>query len=230
MYSKSEFLPDLLDILNTFRETNNKIYRTDLLIFLHESRLEDFCKSEQGIITVSTIHKSKGREFDNVFMLLNNVPVNNDEAKRKIYVGITRAKKLLHIHYSGQQFNKYSQMSTSFENDNISYPAPDELILQLSHKDVFLDYFKDKKRLILMKFHSGLHLDIKGNKLYFQSQNKVLPVLQFSSSGYEKIKKIISEGYYPYDAKIRFICAWKRKDDTDESAVILPDIYFEKRN
>ncbi|MDE7137209.1 MAG: ATP-binding domain-containing protein, partial [Ruminococcus sp.] len=215
------------EILNTFRQTNTKIYRTDLLIFLHESKLEDFCKSEQGIITVSTMHKSKGREFDNVFMLLNNVPIDNDEAKRKIYVGITRAKKLLHIHYSGQKFDKYSEMSTCFENNYIFYPNPDELILQLSHKDVFLDYFKDKKQLIL-KLYSGLHLSIRGNKLYFESQNKAFPVLQFSSACNERIKKIISEGYYPYDAKIRFICAWKGKDDTDESAVILPDIYFKK--
>ncbi len=228
-YSKSEFLPDLLDILDTFRQTNTKIYRTDLLIFLHESKLEDFCKSEQGIITVSTMHKSKGREFDNVFMLLNNVPIDNDEAKRKIYVGITRAKKLLHIHYSGQQFDKYSEMSTCFENDYISYPNPDELILQLSHRDVFLDYFKDKKQLIL-KLYSGLHLSIRGSKLYFEAQNKALPVLQFSSACNERIKKIISEGYYPYNAKVRFICAWKGKDDTDESAVILPDIYFKKRS
>ncbi|MDE5557635.1 MAG: RecQ family ATP-dependent DNA helicase [Ruminococcus sp.] len=229
-YSKSEFLPDLLDILDTFRQTNNILYRTDLLIFLHESKLEDFCKSKQGVITVSTMHKSKGREFDNVFMMLNNVPVDNDKDKRKIYVGITRAKKLLHIHYNGKPFDKYSVMSKCSENDCTSYPEPPELILPLSHKDVFLDYFKDKKQLILSRFYSGLHLSIRDNRLYFKSQNKSIPVLQFSSAGNEKIKKIISDGYYPYDAKIRFICAWKGKEDTDESAVILPDIYLKKSN
>lgn len=50
--------------------------------------------------------------------------------------------------------------------------------------------------------------------------------MQFSSACYEKVKKLIADGYKLYDAKIRFICAWKGKEDETETAVILPDIYF----
>ena len=32
----------------------------------------------------------------------------------------------------------------------------------------------------------------------------------------------------PYSASIRFIVAWKGEDDTEETAVVLPDIYLRK--
>lgn len=79
--------------------TTRKKYRSDFEIFLHESNLEDFYKIEQGVVTVSTMHKSKGREFDNVIIMLNDSALNSDEEKRKLYVAITRAKSNLHIHY-----------------------------------------------------------------------------------------------------------------------------------
>lgn len=99
--------------------------------------------------------------------------------------------------------------------------------MQLSHRDVFLDFFKDKKSLIL-KLKSGMRLAVKGNRLYVQMNGKLTPVLQFSSKCNEKIKQLIASGYMPYDAVIRFICAWKGKEDTSESAVILADIYFRR--
>ena len=55
-------------------------------------------------ITLSTIHGSKGGEADNV-MLLTELPrvidenyfENKDDERRVFYVGMTRAKKELHI-------------------------------------------------------------------------------------------------------------------------------------
>lgn len=225
VYGKSECLPLILDILNTFSELNSRKYRTDFELFLHESRLEDFYKNEKGFVTISTMHKSKGREFDNVFMLLNKPVLDSDETKRKLYVGITRAKSLLHIHYTGNVFDKFADSASAYEVDLNDYDKPAELIMQLSHKDVYLDFFKDKKSLIL-KLQSGIHLKAKNNRLYIKIKDREFPVLQFSSKCYEKIKEIIAEGYVLHDAKIRFICAWKGKDDETESAVILPDIYF----
>lgn len=224
-YGKSVCLPIILDILNTFAAINERKYRTDFEMFLHESKIEDFYKSEQGIITVSTMHKAKGREFDNVFMLLDNADLKSDENKRKLYVGMTRAKQLLHIHYNRNVLDKFINFASSYENDSKNYPAPSELTLQLSYRDVYLDFFKDKKQLIL-RMRSGMHLTLKGNRLYVRSGDRILPVLQFSSVCYERIKGLIASGYMPYDAVVRWICAWKGKDDLEESAVILADIYF----
>lgn len=226
-YGSSLCLPIIMNIIHTFEETNEKKYRTDLEMFLHESKIEDFYANEQGTVTISTMHKSKGREFDNVYMLLRNVNMSSDEEKRKLYVGMTRAKNLLHIHYYGDVFDQYAEYATAYEIDHHTYPRPSELILQLSHKDVYLDFFKDKKPLII-RLKSGMHLAVKGNRLYVQVNGRLTPVLQFSSKCNESVKQLISSGYVPYDAVIRFICAWKGKEDAAESAVILSDIYFRR--
>lgn len=226
-YGSSLCLPAIMNIIHTFEETNEKKYRTDLEIFLHESKIEDFYANEQGIVTISTMHKSKGREFDNVYMLISNVNMGSDEEKRKLYVGMTRAKKLLHIHYYGDVFDQFAEYATAYEIDHHTYPRPSELILQLSHKDVYLDFFKDKKSLII-RLKSGMHFAVKGNRLYVQVNGRLTPVLQFSSKCSENVNQLISSGYVPYDAVIRFICAWKGKEDAAETAVILSDIYFRR--
>lgn len=227
-YGNSASLPLIMNILRTFEETNDKKYRSDFEVFLHESKTEDFYTTEQGVITISTIHKSKGREFDNVYMLINGICMGSDEEKRKLYVGMTRAKKLLHIHYSGEEFDKLAEYASANEIDMNTYPKPSELILQLSHKDVYLDFFKDKKELIFRQLclKSGDRLIVKNNKLYARFNGNLLPVLQFSHNCYEDVKKLIASGYVPYDAEIRFICAWTGKEDTEETAVILADVHF----
>lgn len=226
-YRDSSCLPIINNILHTFAVSNEKKYRTDLEMFLHESRIEDFYFYEQGVITISTMHKSKGREFDNVYMLVSGDYKWSDIERRKLYVGMTRAKKLLHIHYSGDSFDKFAEYASAFETDHNCDPKPSELILQLSHKDVYLDFFKGRKQLILC-LRSGNHLTVKGNRLYVRTNAGLRPVLQFSSDCFKRIKQFISSGYTPYDFVISFICAWKGKDDNEESAVILGDLYFRK--
>ncbi|MBP3746306.1 MAG: ATP-dependent helicase, partial [Ruminococcus sp.] len=233
-YQGSSCMPVIMNILTTFEETNEKKYRTDLEMFLHESKIEDFYTNDKGVITISTMHKSKGREFDNVYMLLSNVSMDTDEEKRKLYVAMTRAKELLHIHYFGDAFDRFAEYATTDEVDLRTYPKPSELILQLSHRDVYLGFFKDKKDIII-RLKSGMHLAVRGCRLYIKAGDKLQPVLQFSKKCNEDIKKLIESGYQPYDAVIRFICAWKDKEDTEgteETAIILADVYFhtDKKN
>ncbi len=229
-YRNSACLPVILSILHTFEETNERKYRTDLEMFLHESKLEDFYTDEQGVITISTMHKSKGREFDNVYMMINHADMESDEEKRKLYVAMTRAKKRLHLHYFGNTFDRFAPYASDVKYDEQSYSQPAELILQLSHKDVYLDFFKGKTDLIFRQMHlkSGDHLAVDNYQLYGQVDDKVRPVLQFSAKCNKDIKELMKSGYYPYDAVIRYICAWKGKEDTEETAVILADIHLHK--
>ena len=102
--------------------------------------------------------------------------------------------------------------------------------MQLSHRDVYLGFFKDKKDIII-RLKSGMHLAVRGCRLYIKAGDKLQPVLQFSKKCNEDIKKLIESGYQPYDAVIRFICAWKDREDTEgteETAIILADVYFRR--
>lgn len=222
-YSDSTCLPLMLDILNTFKENNKKLYRSDFEIFLHESRLEDFYKAEQGVITISTMHRSKGREFDNVYVLLNNPDIASDENKRKLYVAFTRAKSKLCVHYSGTAFDKYKDCATDFSVDEKEYSRPTDITLQLSYKDVYLDFFKDKKQLIL-KLKSGTELEVEGRRLYCNYCGEKYPIAQFSRDCSNRIQSITQKGYSIKSARIRYIVAWKGEKDEKETAIILPDV------
>ena len=227
-YHNSSCMPVILNILNTFADWNVKKYRTDFEMYLHESKIEDFYIDEKGVITVSTMHKSKGREFDNVYMM-SHVDMRTDAEKRKLYVAMTRAKERLHIHYYGDALDSLSQYASTDEVDLNIYPKPSELILQLSHRDVYLDFFKDKKSLII-RLRSGMHLTVRGCRLYTETEGKLKPVLQFSKDCHERIQQLIDSGYHPYDSVIRFIVAWKNKgnENDEETAIILADISFKK--
>ena len=55
-------------------------YYTDFVEFVRESRIEDLYEAHQKSILVSTIHKSKGTEFDTVHLWLDNAQSRlNDE-------------------------------------------------------------------------------------------------------------------------------------------------------
>ena len=59
--------------------------------------MEDFCDVSGSDVVVSTIHKAKGREFDDVYMLISDGYLRDDHLMRRYYVGIIRAKKRLFI-------------------------------------------------------------------------------------------------------------------------------------
>lgn len=226
-YDGSECLEVCLNMINEFADTNIKKYLTDFKVFISESQYSDFYKDKQGEVIVSTIHKSKGREFDNVYMLLNKVSYSNDEQKRKIYVGLTRAKKELYIHYNNACFDDYSSENIEFEQDNNIYPEPDEIIMQLSHRDVFLGFFRNKKNIIC-RLKSGDRLIAKGEYLYINTLSGNMPIVKFSKRYMDTLNRLRRKGYVLNNAKIRFTVAWKSEEDDEECAVILPELYLRK--
>lgn len=59
--------------------------------------LKNNIKTEDMNIIYSTIHSAKGLEFDHVFLFFNVKNSLPEEDKRKLYVGLTRAKQSEHI-------------------------------------------------------------------------------------------------------------------------------------
>ncbi len=224
-YSGSSCLENCLNMIEDFRQTKGyTIYRTDLEEFIRESKYEDFYSNDLGAVFVSTIHKAKGREFDSVYMLLNNIKVNTDEELRKLYVGITRAKKALFIHC-----NSFGNCNADgVIHDINSYSSPNEIALQLTHKDVVLDFFKDKKSAIL-KLRSGMPLAIDGNYLTADIDGKNFRAAKFSKKFVHDLEEFKPKGYSPTGAEVRFIVAWKGENDERECAVLLADVFLCRR-
>ncbi len=227
-YSNSSCIDNIRRLIFDFEATHSVKYRSDFKEFLNESGLEDFYdEQDRKVFYVSTIHKSKGREFDNVYMMLKNSDAKTDEERRKIYVGMTRAKSNLYIHTNTTLFDKYRLSGVKHLLDNKEYTEPAEILLQTTHKDVVLDYFKDKKEIIL-SLRSGINLNFDGEYLTVERNGRNVRVAKFSKAFLETLAKLKEKGYSPISSQIRFIVAWKGKDDSEETPVLLLDIYLEK--
>ena len=193
--------------------------------FLFESKLEDFCGEDNEVIFVSTIHKAKGREFDTVYMLLNHEEATTEESVRKLYVGITRAKHNLRIHCNTLIFQNDIQHA-QYKHDMSIYPEPDEIVVQLSMRDVNLGFFKEIKQHIL-QFYSGIPLFYDNGFLRDSAGNRVV---HLSKSKREELKHWFEKGYSVTEAKVGYIVAWKGEEEEEECAVILPDLVLKKNN
>lgn len=225
-YATSQALPYLRRSLQVFEQTNRAKYYSDLREFVFESSVEDFCDISKSGIVVSTIHKAKGHEFDHVLMLITHPEHPTDDILRRYYVGMTRAKRTLTIHTNGNLFD--SLKSAQHLYDAQAYDEPNEIVLQLSHKDVNLGFSKPHKDTILC-LRSGMPLTYHDHCLCLPSTGR--DIAQLSIKMKEELGKWELKGYKVTAARIRFIVAWKSKDaprDEKESAIVLADLVMKK--
>ena len=221
-YEKSQSLTYVRRCVELFEQTNKVKYLTDFKEFVFESSVEDFCDVSDADVVVSTIHKAKGREFDDVYMLVTDNYSKDDDLMRRYYVGITRAKNRLFIHTNGDCFSRCAV--DEYLTDQKQYSMPEEIVLQLSHKDVNLGFFKNLKQEVLA-LRSGDKLNYENTILYNAFSHK--PVAKLSQNMQTVLFGWKEKGYEVKSASVRFIVAWKPKDapkDESESAVVLADM------
>lgn len=225
-YGNSASLCYLKQCVKLFEETNKAKYLSDFKEYVFESSAEDFCDLQNADVVVSTIHKSKGMEFDDVYMLISEPRQLTDEVLRRYYVGITRAKKRLFIHTNCSLFDRFGVSQKGI--DHTIYDMPDEIVLQLSLKDVNLGSFKDIKNDVLA-LRAGQKLRCDGENLYDKQTNK--PVGKLSKKIMSELSGWNEKHYSISDVSIRFIVAWRPKDapkEEEESDVLLLDLTLSK--
>lgn len=228
----SECLEMFGNCLEAFNEEcPGRKYISDFENFLLESRLEDFSKSRSSEIIVSTIHKSKGCEYDNVYISLKGLGDITDRERRMIYVGMTRAKNNLSVHFSNVNLFLDKSLQRFIIEDNTVYGAPMEVLMQLSHRDVVLDIFKGCQDS-LPGLLSGTGLFVSGDYLYAETGGRRVKVLRFSSAFRTQLSRMVSKGYLPVKAKVRFQVFWSYEEPTGETGsptrseimIVLPDL------
>ena len=223
-YAQSILREYLQGFFHAFESTNKVKYRSDLGDFVFESNIEDFCFADKKTVLVSTIHKTKGREFDTVYMMLARNEDETAENIRKLYVGMTRARISLYIHTCTAIFDGIQHKDMEYEEDHTLYSVPNDISVQLTHRDVYLDFFKDKKEKIL-SLRSGQPLWFKDNG-FFSAAGDCVAVL--SAKKRNELQELYRQGFTVYAAEVAFVAAWRGENDTEESAVMLPKIHLKR--
>jgi ATP-dependent DNA helicase RecQ len=209
-----------LHLIEDFRAIHPKLmYKSDWKHFLQESKYEDFLRVSQEMIYVSTIHKSKGKEFENVILYLDEFEVDSEEAKRQLYVAITRAKQSLIIHYNRTYLVDIITDELLYTRDNGAYPEPEVLTIGLTLKNVQLGYFEYVQGRI-----KGL---VSGMALRMEEEGLAGPkglVLKYSNAFKERLKNLDAKGWKPERAMVNYLVYWTDKDKDMESLVVLPEL------
>ena len=205
-YDSSSCLSVMTHFFADFEATHQYYYRSDLYEYIFESNIEDFIAADEKSIFVSTIHKSKGREFDNVYLLSSIPDSRSVDDMRTYYVGLTRAKR-----------NLYLVPNPVVEYSSVSIP--------LNMHDVKLDFFRGRKEIVLrLRCGDNLHYQ----DCYLLNEQDIY-IAELSASGKNKLKAWTNKGYEVTNARVSYIVAWKPQDSRIEYAVCLANIILSKK-
>ena len=220
-FARSDKIEICHNLVRTFESINPKTkYKTDFETFVKESALEDFADESTSSVTVSTMHKAKGKEFDAVFIMLENFPQRDDSDRRLLYVSMTRAKDVLSVHLNSSFLDRFSVGCLERMSDTRQYEPSAERTLLLTLKDVWLSDFAGRQNVV-----SGL---MSGDSLYADENGcrdrDGRTVLKFSSRFRDRLAGFIGNGYSLSEAWVNFIVWWKGDGMDRELKVVLPGL------
>jgi ATP-dependent DNA helicase RecQ len=186
-------------------------YVSQWLAYLDEIKLEDF-ENYTKTVTVSTIHKSKGMEFDKVIMLVNETP-KNDEERRLYYVGMTRSKNELTILRHGQKSFARDSIA-QYEFNDTPYAQEEKVVtLIMGLKDIQLGFrasHNDADYELLAGEDISFEMRGKAKTFCVIHQNKVVGFL--SKNFHHKLQVYLNKGYGFGNSMIEYAVYWQSPD------------------
>lgn len=232
---ESPLRQDLKDLLTLFDEKHPDRYDpADWTAFMREIKISDAIRPDQGTVLVSTMHKSKGKEFDNVFILLDGKYPEDDAERRLRYVACTRAKERLAIHTKVPFLQGYTSSSLERVACATVHPPPQELHLVLGMKDIHLGSCAyNASRITTLRTGDALAPDTT------HFPNNDAPGMGVAN-GHVVIfsKKFIAEqlprfeklGYAITGGSAEYIAEWFDKEKERTYEVVLPRIVLQRVN
>jgi ATP-dependent DNA helicase RecQ len=211
------------NVLDIFEKFNSKQkYLSDFKEFLKQSSIDDFMPTNS--LMVSTLHKAKGREFDNVYILFDSEYISNNKTKRLLYVGMTRAKRNLIIHTNSDAFQFNQIDNFKYHLVDKEYGLPERLVFTLTHRKVVLGYFAYTKNII-KEIEIGTQLVLfDRNRLVYKHHK----VLKLSNSQVAYMDELQSSGYVFESAQVKHKLYWYDQEKEEEVLIILPEITYVK--
>tara|TARA_R110002096_G_scaffold436067_1_gene666767 strand:- start:1499 stop:6313 length:4815 start_codon:yes stop_codon:yes gene_type:complete len=214
---------------------DNQKQLIDWYEYIGEIKMEDAINADSNAIIIATMHKSKGKEFDHVYLLLEDYDFKNTESKRVLYVGCSRAKLSLQIHCNASFFDNFNTDKLAIIKFEGQTKQPDYFELILGHKDINLGSQKYRNTLHRIKtLKSGDTL--KNDSVQFTDNiaiglakkdggNVLLFSRDFMTKKYDVFVK---DGYKLSDGSVEYLVYWYDSKDDKEYKVVLPKLKFIK--
>lgn len=218
-------------LIEDFQKTcGSRIFLSDFNEFVNESRLEDFFAPDESEILVSTIHKAKGKEFDTVYIMLQDFKFASQENRRQLYVAITRAKTRLFLLTNNAELQMFTGENFNWKLDSNRYEQPRELVINAGFKDIYLDSFR--------RFQGNIDGTMAGSPLKIDSAGCTntmgQPCVRYSKSFIKKLEGLAQKGFQLEKAEAAHVFWWqkqtgkKEKEEYPEIKVILPRLHLKR--
>lgn len=240
-FAGSEMLSLCLSLIRGFARDRRKIYLTDFLQYLQEVDAESFVTAGKGEVLVSTIHRSKGREWDAVYIWLDGHLQPCDEDYRALYVGQTRAKRRLLIYDSSRLLYPHARelaaAGVTLYMDQHSYPEPDTIVLTAGLRDVNLNLAtRCSDALRESGIHSGAVLSWQQDRYgrsFFLARDvhsgRSFAAGTCSKRMQETLEGYAQRGYAVTAVRAKYLVFWLQKETKREFLVLLPQITLKRQ-
>lgn len=225
-----------LEVIKKFEVDYDKQKQlVDWYDYIREIKMEDAIDPDSNAIIIATMHKAKGKEFDHVYLLLENYDFNNVESKRVLYVGCSRAKLSLQIHCNSSFFDEFrtNTLETIQFEGKTEQPKHFELIL--GYKDIYLGsqkHFKTLNRIKTLKTGDQLKNDsvkFTNNTAIGLAKQDGGNVLLFSRNFIDKKYNLfIKDGYQLSNGSVEYLAYWYDSAGDKEYKIVLPKLKFLK--
>ena len=214
---------------------DNQKQLVDWYEYIREIKMEDAINADSNAIIIATMHKSKGKEFDHAYLLLEDYDFNSNESKRVLYVGCSRAKLSLQIHCNSSFFDEFNTDRLSIIKFKGKTEQPKYFELILGHKDINLGsqkYIKALNRIKTLKSGDNLKndsvqfADNEGIGLATQDGGNVL--LFSRNFMTQKYSTFVKDGYQLSNGSVEYLVYWYNSKDDKEYKIVLPKLKFNK--
>lgn len=212
-FSKSKNYKFVQKTINDLLKNYNEIYLSDLNELFFETFSSDIYDDSK--IVVSTFHKAKGKEFDNVYILLNEDKITNDGDRRVFYVGVTRAKSFLSIH-SKMDYSNLGLNNFKYYEDNNNYEEPEHIELLITHRDLYLN-LSARNQENVYKLMPGDNLGLT-DKYYLIGRKNI--VGRLSKKAIDNIEFLKEKGYSVQTTTLNNLVYWYDKNETEQEYLL----------
>lgn len=181
--------------------------------YLHKITFDEFELGKSKVV-VSTMHKAKGKEWDEVYICAQDDFIKTDPQydKRLAYVAITRAKNNLYIHSKTPLFDDFKDYFDEHTFCNTEFPPLKTIALLMNLGDVVLSNSYSEKGIAKSSPMAGEFVDVIDTQTYINIVKDNNQIAKLSKEFVKKIRK--QQGYVLNDkAEIENVVEWVGKDD-----------------
>ncbi len=226
-----------IEIIRKFEQNYTKHKQlVDWYEYIREIKMEDAVNADSNAIVVATMHKAKGKEFDHVYLLLEDYDFTDTESKRLLYVGCSRAKQSLQIHCNTSFFDEFKASGLDLVKYDGTTEQPKHFELILGHKDIYLGsqkFCKTLRRIETLKSGDALiksAVQFTGNVAIGLAKQGGENVLLFSKSFIDKkYNTFIKDGYHLAGGCVEYLVYWYDCKEGKEYKIVLPKLEFYKK-